>query len=161
VCFDIPCKLQILNCAFHFSIIYINIDWRLSLSIACWKKNLDKEFKYLNTVWTSNVVLAEIVRRPRGGSPVFLTKSLANPCKMFKKMKKKKLKILSGFASDLAKISVDLQGRVSGQFPLGKHCWFIRYLHWMGWELTWKLFGPIIPSLVIPYNICCIGNMHP
>ena len=50
------------------------------------------------TVWTSNVVPAEIVRRPpgdpprgvSGGSPDFLAKSLANPDKIVKKNAKKK-----------------------------------------------------------------------
>ena len=40
-------------------------------------------------------------RPPRGGFPDFLAKSLANQDKIFKK----NLKILSGFASDLAEIS--------------------------------------------------------
>ena len=42
------------------------------------------------TVWTSNVVPAEIVRRLPGDPPDFFAKSLANPDKIFKKMQKKK-----------------------------------------------------------------------
>jgi hypothetical protein len=38
-----------------------------------------------------------------------LAKSLANPDKSFKKKKRKKMEILSGFASDLARISGDPQ----------------------------------------------------
>ena len=39
------------------------------------------------TVWTSNVVPAEIVRRPSaGGLRIFWLKSLANPDKIFKKI---------------------------------------------------------------------------
>ena len=44
---------------------------------------------------------------PLGGSPDFLAKSLANPDKISKRKEKNLFKILSGFASDLAKISGD------------------------------------------------------
>ena len=58
---------------------------------------------------------------PLGGSPDFLAKSLANPDKISKRKEKNLFKILSGFASDLAKISGDPPGdpprRVSGGSP--------------------------------------------
>ena len=44
---------------------------------------------------------------PRGGSPDFLAKSLANPDKIFNFFFFFFLKIVSGFASDLAKKSGD------------------------------------------------------
>ena len=64
-----------------------------------------------STVWTSNVVPAKI-GDSRGGSPDILAKSLA---KIFKNNeKKKKLKIFSGFASDLAIKSGDPQETLRG-----------------------------------------------
>ena len=102
----------------------------------------------LSTVWTSNVVLAELVRRPPrdpprgvfGGSPEFLAKSLVIPA-IYTKFKPKfvsdKLEFCmygcnyQWFSQKIRKYPGDPPRRVSwgvsGRFLPGQHCWYTRY----------------------------------
>ena len=122
-----------------------------------------------STVWTSNVVPAKI-GDSRGGSPDILAKSLANPDKIFKNNeKKKKLKIFSGFASDLAIKSGDPQETLRGGSPNnfcqdnidGLHCIMaiqVEKFSRNGYKIR-KVFGLELPVVKWNYQILIIGGM--
>ena len=97
-------------------------------------------FHFINqlTVWTSNVVPAEIVRKPprrpsAGGLRIFWLKSLANPEKIFKKnfflhFFDNFVWICQWFSQKIRRPPAEGLRGVSGQFPPGQQCWSTRYM---------------------------------